>query len=110
MRSTVDPDVVKLFDEALEIDPERPLFENSASETKDFRRRNSPKTGFPDRSLGSRQPLLATNVVFGRSLELILAVLAAEVVRCVFVLCLVLCCALVDFHATHRVDSHRSTP
>src|SRR5438067_12371218 len=38
-------------DELLEIDPERPLFENSASETKDFRRRNSPKTGFPDRSL-----------------------------------------------------------
>src|SRR5205809_7728838 len=36
----------------LEIDPERPLFKNSASETKDFRLRNSPKTGFPDRSLG----------------------------------------------------------
>ncbi len=34
-------------------DPERPLFENPASETKDFRRRNQPKTGFPDRPLGN---------------------------------------------------------
>ena len=39
-------------DGTLEIDPERPIFKISASETKDFRRRKSPKTGFPDRSLG----------------------------------------------------------
>jgi len=36
---------------ALEIDPERPIFKNSSSETKDFRRRKWSKTGFPDRSL-----------------------------------------------------------
>ena len=34
---------------SLGIDPERPLSENSASETKSLRLRNAPKTGFPDR-------------------------------------------------------------
>src|ERR1041385_7946944 len=37
----------------LEIDPERPFFQNSVSETKNLRSRNLPKTGFPDRSLVS---------------------------------------------------------
>ncbi len=36
----------------LEIDPERPFFENSVSETKSLRSQNSPKRAFPDRSLG----------------------------------------------------------
>src|SRR6266403_1463740 len=36
----------------LEIDPERPFFENSVSETKSLRSQNSPTTAFPDRSLG----------------------------------------------------------
>src|SRR5262249_51357004 len=38
----------------LEIDPERPIFKISAPETKDFRRRKWPKTGFPDWSLEQR--------------------------------------------------------
>src|SRR3989442_1011424 len=37
----------------LEIDPERPFLKNSSPETKDFQRRNSFKTGFPDGFLES---------------------------------------------------------
>src|SRR5882762_6300212 len=45
----------------LEIDPERPIFKNSSSETKDFCRRKWSKTGFPDRSLGGEFSKPRTN-------------------------------------------------
>src|SRR6516162_6241096 len=60
----------------------------------------------PSIPLGSGHLLLAANVVLGRCLKLILTVLAAKVICRPLISCLLFCRTVVDFHATHWVDSH----
>src|SRR5215471_16820899 len=57
-------------------------------------------------ALGSRHLLFAADIVLGSGLKLVLAVLAAEVVRRSLIGCPFFRGAVVDFHATHWVDSH----
>src|SRR3989442_9366007 len=60
--------------------------------------------------LSSRHLFFTANIVFRRGLKLFLAVLAAEVIGRALMHCALFRRTLVDFHATHRVDSHIVTP
>src|SRR5437899_2094349 len=53
---------------------------------------------------------LFADVVLGRGLEFVFAVFTTEEIGLPFIRRLVLGSAFIDFHATHWVDSHKSTP